>query len=108
MLAVKKEQDCKFYSVQEKTPTLADLNYTQNSDKDTTSSLHKLSSFRHEKKQTFEQEMETDDDHATMRENFSLVQNMFFIGYTEVLPAHFQEIMVENLCVGILAIWFVF
>ena len=52
--------------------------------------------------------METDDNHATMRENFSLVQNMFFIGYTEVLPAHFQEIMVENLCVGILAIWFVF
>ena len=52
--------------------------------------------------------METDDDHATMRENFSLVQNMHFIGYTEVLPAHLQEIMVENLCVGILAIWFVF
>ena len=28
MLAVKKEQDCKFYSVQEKTPTPADLIYT--------------------------------------------------------------------------------
>ena len=32
--------------------------------------------------------METDDDHATMRENFSLVQNIIFIVYAEVLPAH--------------------
>ena len=38
---------------------------------------------------TLEQEMETDDDHATMRESFSLlVQNILFIGYTNVLPAH--------------------
>ena len=29
--------------------------------------------------------METDDDHATMRETFSLVQNILFIVYTEKL-----------------------
>ena len=41
--------------------------------------------------------METDDDHATKRESFSLVQKVFFIGYTNVLPAHQQENMVEKL-----------
>ena len=40
--------------------------------------------------------METDDDHATMRESFPLVQIIFFIGYTNVLPAHQQENMVEK------------
>ena len=29
--------------------------------------------------------METDDDNATRRENFSLVQNILFIGYTNVI-----------------------
>ena len=38
--------------------------------------------------QPLEQEMETDDDHATMRETFSLVQNILFIEYTDILPAH--------------------
>ena len=37
---------------------------------------------------TLEQEMETDDDQATLRESFSLVQNILFIGYTNILPAH--------------------
>ena len=46
--------------------------------KDTRSSLQKL----------LKQEMETDDDHATVRESFSLVQNILFIGYTDVPPAH--------------------
>ena len=32
--------------------------------------------------------METDDGHATMREGFSLVQNILFIGYTNVVLAH--------------------
>ena len=32
--------------------------------------------------------MKTDDDHATMGESFSLVQNILFIGYTNLLPAH--------------------
>ena len=37
---------------------------------------------------TLKQEMETDEDHATMRESFSLVQNILFIEYTDVFPAH--------------------
>ena len=41
--------------------------------------------------------MEIDDDHATMREGFSLVQNILFIGYTKALPAHQQENMVGKL-----------
>ena len=53
----------------------------RSSDKDTTSSLQKLLSFRSQKKQTkwpielwtLKQEMESDDDPATMRESFSLV-----------------------------------
>ena len=32
--------------------------------------------------------MENDDNHATMRESFSLVQNILFIGYTNVVLAH--------------------
>ena len=46
---------------------------------------------------TLEQEMETDDDHATMRESFLLVQNILFIGFTNIHPAHQQEIRVEKL-----------
>ena len=46
--------------------------------KDTRSSLQKL----------LKQEMETDDNHATMRESFSLVQNILFIDYTDVVPAY--------------------
>ena len=41
--------------------------------------------------------METDDDHATMRESFSLVQNILFIGYTNILPFHQQDDIVEKL-----------
>ena len=37
---------------------------------------------------TLKQEMETDDDHATMRESFSLVHNILFIDYIDILPAH--------------------
>ena len=51
--------------------------------------------------------METDKDHATMRESFSLVQNMLFIEYTDVFPAHVQENMVEKLWKPA-AIWFGF
>ena len=41
--------------------------------------------------------MATDDDHATMRESLSSVQNILFIEYTDVFPAHLQENMVEKL-----------
>ena len=43
--------------------------------------------------------METDDDldHATMRESFSLVQNIHFIDNTGILPALQYENMVEKL-----------
>ena len=53
------------------------------------------------------QEMETDEDHATMRESFLLVQNILFIEYTDVLPAHVKENMVEKLWKAD-AIWFGF
>ena len=48
--------------------------------------------------------METDDDHATMRESFSLVQNILFIGYTNVLHAHAMETIVAyiSLCLALL------
>ena len=51
--------------------------------------------------------METDDDVATIRERFSLVQSILFIDFTDILPAHFQEKMVEKLW-GNFAIWFGF
>ena len=41
-------------------------------------------------------EMETDEDHATMRESFLLVQNILFIEYTDAFPAHVKENMVEK------------
>ena len=41
--------------------------------------------------------MEIDDDHATMREGFSLVQNILFIGYKKIFPAHQQGNMVEKM-----------
>ena len=37
---------------------------------------------------TLKQEMETDEDHATMRESFLLVQNILSIEYTDTFPAH--------------------
>ena len=40
--------------------------------------------------------METDDDDATIREMFSLVQSILFIDFTDTLPAHLQEKMVES------------
>ena len=51
--------------------------------------------------------METDEDHATMRESFLLVQNILFIEYTDAFPAHVQENMVEKLWKAD-AIWFGF
>ena len=36
---------------------------------------------------TLKKEMKTDDDDAAMRESFSLVQNIVFIGYSDVLFA---------------------
>ena len=41
--------------------------------------------------------METDEDNANMRETFSLVQNILFIEYTDIFPAHVWENMVEKL-----------
>ena len=40
--------------------------------------------------------METDDDDATTRERFALVQSILFIDFTDILPAYFQEKMVES------------
>ena len=37
---------------------------------------------------TLKQEMETDDDDATIRESFSLVQSILFIEFTDAPPAH--------------------
>ena len=37
---------------------------------------------------TLKQEMDTENDHAAMRESFSLVQNILLIDYTDILPAH--------------------
>ena len=41
--------------------------------------------------------METEDNDATMRESFTLVQNiLFIIDNTDILPAHLQENIVEK------------
>ena len=41
--------------------------------------------------------METEDNDVTMRESFSLVQNiLFIIDNTDILPAHLQENIVEK------------
>ena len=40
---------------------------------------------------TLKQEMETDEDHATTRASFLLVQNILFIEYTEVFPNHVYD-----------------
>ena len=37
--------------------------------------------------------METDDDHATIRESFSLVQNILFLKYTDIFTANFVFFM---------------
>ena len=42
---------------------------------------------------TLKQEMETDEDHTTMRESFSLVQNILFIKYTDIFTANFVFFM---------------
>ena len=39
--------------------------------------------------------METDDDHATISESFSLVQNILFIEHTDRVSAHQQ---VNSIC----------
>ena len=69
-------------------------------DKDTRISLQKILSFRYQKKQNkkanrtlnFEGEMETGDDSATMRESFTMVQNIDYtdidIDYNDILLAH--------------------
>ena len=41
--------------------------------------------------------METDDDHATMRESFSLVQDILFMENTDIFFDHLKESMVEKL-----------
>ena len=41
--------------------------------------------------------MDTENNHAAMRESFSLVQNILLIDYTGILPAHLRENMVEKL-----------
>ena len=41
---------------------------------------------------TLKQEIETDDGHATMRDRSSLIQNILFIEYTDILPAHSRKI----------------
>ena len=44
-----------------------------------------------------EMERDTENNHAAMRESFSLVQNILLIDYTDILPAHLRENMVEKL-----------
>ena len=41
--------------------------------------------------------METDYDHAIMRESFLLVQNILHIECTDIFPAHVEKNMVEKL-----------
>ena len=59
-----------------------------------TSSLKKLLSFRYQKNEnqmanrTLNFEARNGNIYATMGESFSLVQNILFIDYTDVLPAH--------------------
>ena len=45
--------------------------------------------------------METDRDHATMRESFSLVQNILFIDYSVVLPAHIVDRLLREFRVSL-------
>ena len=75
------------------------------------SSFQRVLSFRYQKKQTkcpiepltLKQEMEPDDDHATMREVFSLAaQNLVFYKYThDIIPDQTYEILVEKLWVWV-------
>ena len=72
------------------TPKLQQRNFT-----DIRSSLQKPLDYRYQSYKikwlkdilTLKQEMKTDDDDAAMRESFSLVQNILFIGYSDVLLA---------------------
>ena len=50
---------------------------------------------------TLKQKMETDNDHATMRESFSLAQNILFIDHLDKLPARGRLYEIWNH-----AIWF--
>ena len=38
-----------------------------------------------------------DEDQATMKESFSLVQNILFIEHTDTVPAHLQGILISLL-----------
>ena len=70
--------------------------------KDTRSSIQKLINFRYQKTKwpielwTLQQEMETDDDCATMRESFSLVLNILFVEYTDIYFLLICKNMVEK------------
>ena len=59
-----------------------------------------------------QQEMETDDDHATVRDNFSLVQNILFCDYPDTLPAQSRKTRFNHLpaymasvCTGVFEIY---
>ena len=52
-----------------------------------------------------QQEMETDDDHATVRENFSLVQNILFCDYPDTLPAQSRKTRFNRLSTTFSCIW---
>ena len=40
---------------------------------------------------TLQQELETDDYHATTREKFTLVKNILFVDYSDIFPVHSRE-----------------
>ena len=46
------------------------------------------------------QEIETDGDHATIKESFSLVQNILFMEHTDTVLAHLQGILISLLQSG--------
>ena len=52
-----------------------------------------------------QQEMETDDDHATVRENFSLVQNILFCDYPDTLPVQSRKTRFNRLLITFPSIW---
>ena len=56
---------------------------------------------------TLKQEIETDENHATMRESFPFVQNIHFIEYTDVISCLSAE-RYGCKAVESCAIWFVF
>ena len=54
---------------------------------------------------TTQHEMETDDDHATVREKLSLVQNILFGDYPDTLPAHSRKTRFNMLQTTCPCIW---